>query len=640
MRESNRPTQQPPTFAATVPKAPKSLNRRELLGTAVAAAVTGAAAPSSSAKADPGPGQVGQVLGRRSTGNSVFKERAVQDYHRNMAEFGGRMSALNGGLLQTFARGVPWQFEILIVGSGYGASISAARIASRLKPGSRLGVLERGREWVQGTFPDRLPDVLEESRQDLIGKNKGEIRKPTGLFNIHQFEEISILSGCGLGGSSLINANVAFRPDADVFTQNVWPVALRNRAYLEPYYDLAEYELGVAREPFDHTHKMVAQRKACEYLAASGANYEAAKLTLTRAESCELPVLNRQGLVQRACIDCGDCLSGCNVGAKNTLAQNYLPVARRAGAEFYTQTEVHRIEKMDGYYRVYFTHFADDGEGGYANCHGMTTTRVLILGAGSLGSSEILMRSQSPALQLSPRLGCGWTGNGDALGFIRKSQYPTGIGGFSAFCTDRAKVGPTIQSNLTYPNRSLAGRVLIQDGAAARAYGNALGILKRDLDLDQTLVLLGMGHDGAAGKMFLDERGYAQVSWPMLLESDYRKLIRGEFARVAKALGGEYEYLKIFGDRMISVHPLGGCGMADDPACGVVNHKGQVFDGRYGGDAAALTGEARVHTGLYVIDGAMLPTSIACNPLLTISALAERCAQHLVVQPELADLFA
>ncbi len=615
------------------------ISRRKALqvgSLAAGGAIANAVSPNV-ARADPGPGEIGEIAGRRTTGDSLFKQRAIRDYQHNMAPFGGRMSASPDRLLQTFPRGVPWQFDVLVVGSGYGASISAARIAARLKPSYRLGVLERGKEWTPGTFPDRLPEVLDEARTDLLGKNKGSIRNPTGLFNIAQFEELTILSGCGLGGSSLINANVAYRPDADVFGQAVWPAALRDRDYLEPYFDRTEGELGVAREPRDHTYKMVAQRKAWEYLRQSGASYEAANLTLTRAPSSDLPVLNRQGLVQRACRDCGDCLSGCNVGAKNTLAQNYLPMARRAGAEFFTQTEVHRIEKIDNYYRVHYTHYAGDG---YQSCHGVTTARVLILGAGSLGSSEILMRSAAPTLELSGRLGCSWTGNGDALGFIRKSQYPTGIGGFSAYPTDRAKVGPTIQTNLTYPNRSLAGRVLIQDGAAPRAYANALGLLKRDLDLDQTLVLLGMGHDGAGGRMSLDEHGFAKISWPELLDSDYRKLIRGEFTRVAEALGGEYEYLKIFGNRMISVHPLGGCGMSDDPACGVVNHKGQVFDTQYGGDADTASGQARVHQGLYVIDGAMLPTSIACNPLLTISALAERCADHILIEPSLADLFA
>ena len=111
-------------------------------------------------------------------------------------------------------------------------------------------------------------------------------------------------------------------------------------------------------------------------------------------------------------------------------------------------------------------------------------------------------------------------------------------------------------------------------------------------------------------------------------------------AEVAEAVGGEYEYLKIFGDRMISVHPLGGCAMAESPAYGVVNHQGQVFDGQFGGDASGPEGQARVHSGLYVMDGAMLPTSIACNPLLTITALAERCAAHLVTDPQWSELFA
>ncbi len=548
------------------------------------------------------------------------------------------MSAAPERLLTAYHRGTPWQFDVLIVGSGYGASISAARIAPRLRPGCRLGVLERGREWIPGTFPDRLPEVLDESRLELLGKRKGQVHKPTGLFNVQQFEQLTILSGSGLGGSSLINANVAIRPDRDVFTQSVWPALLRDRAYLDPYYELAEYELGVAREPWDHTHKMRAQRAAWERLASCGASYEAANLTLTRGHA-GLPIMNRQGLIQRPCLDCGDCLTGCNVGAKNTLAFNYLPIARSAGAEFFTQTEVHRIQRCDDHYLVHFTYHRENPDGSFTSCHGTTSTRVLILGAGSLGSSEILLRSEANNLRFSNQLGCRWTGNGDALGFIRESKHPTGIGGYSAYPTDRAPVGPTIQSNLTYPNRSLAGRVLIQDGSAARAYANSIGVLMRDLNLDQLQILLGMGHDGAEGRMTLDEHGYARIDWPGLLESDYRRLIRGEFKRVADALGGEYKYLKIFGDKMISVHPLGGCGMSDDPNCGVVNHKGQVFDAMYGGDVDPNTGQARVHPGLYVIDGAMLPTSIACNPFLTISALAERSADQMVAETTLADLF-
>ena len=161
-----------------------------------------------------------------------------------------------------------------------------------------------------------------------------------------------------------------------------------------------------------------------------------------------------------------------------------------------------------------------------------------------------------------------------------------------------------------------------------------------DPRMENTQILLGMGHDGTEGRITLDEKGFGKVSWPGLLESDYRKLIRSEFEQIAIALGGKYRYLKIFGDKMISVHPLGGCAMADDPLHGVVNDKGQVFDGRAGGDLDYQTGLPRVHQGLYVVDGAVLPTSIACNPLLTISALAERASDLMLDEPSFADLFA
>jgi len=613
-----------------------AMNRRSairLSATAIAAATC------SVARADVPASTLGTMLSRRQTGGSHYKATAISDYHANMAEFGGQISAPVERLLVPVPRQSPFQFEVLIIGSGYGASISAARLAAALRPGARLGVLERGREWIPGTHPDRLKEVTGASRLELMGRNKGETNDPTGLFDVRQFEEITILAGSGLGGSSLINANVAYRPDADIFHQSMWPQLLRDRVYLDPYFELAIAELGAKVEPLDYSSKMLAQRIAAERLAQRGARFEPALLTVSRSQQNGLPIINRQRIRQRACIDCGDCLSGCNVGAKNTLAMNYIPMARRSGAEFFTQTEVHRIEKLNVGYRVHFTVSRSNGDGTFVRCPGSTTTRVLILGAGSLGSSELLLRSQSACLQLSQRLGFGWTGNGDALGFITKSQCRTGVAGQSAYEAPCPPVGPTIQTNVTYPYRPLAGRVLIQEGAASRAYANAIGTLMLDPKMEHTQILLGMGHDGAEGRITLDERGFGQVNWPGLLESDYRRLIRSEFEQIARALGGQYRFLKIFGDKMISVHPLGGCAMADDPLHGVVNHKGQVFDGCNGGDLDYQTGAPRVHSGLYVVDGAILPTSIACNPMLTISALAERASDLLLDEPEFADLF-
>ncbi|XZE18986.1 GMC family oxidoreductase N-terminal domain-containing protein [Pirellulaceae bacterium SH449] len=617
----------------------EKISRRDLLlrsagvvAGSLTAAATGRAAP-------PTPGPNSPPSNRKST-DSDFKRTARADYGKSLQHYGGQLQANPRWLFQMPFDGKPYQFDVLVVGSGYGAAITAARLSEKMRSGTRIGVLERGREWVPGNFPDTLKDVMSESRLHLFGRKQRRLQNPTGLFQVLQCDDIAVLSGSGLGGSSLINANVAIRPDSDVFLQTQWPNALRDMGVIDPYYDITSHVLGVRVEPHDWTHKMRAQRLAVERLQNYGLHYEAAALTIVRSGPNHLPVMNQHGMLQRSCIDCGDCLTGCNVGAKNTLVTNYLPIARRNNTMMFTQTEVREVEKCDGFWRVRFLYFDRKEDGSHEEYEGFVTTRILVLGAGSIGSSEILMRSQSECLDFSRQLGCNWTGNGDALGFIRKTDCPTCVAGSSAYEHEGVRSGPTIQTNVTTPNYpNLFDRTLVQEGVAARAYTNVLKLLMRDLDLDQTQILLGMGHDRQEGKLILEDNGNASVSWPGLTKSDYRRMIREQFSRIAHAHGGQYKYLKLFGDKMISVHPLGGCGMSDDPRSGVVNHKGQVYDTACGGDIAPQTGEFRIHEGLYVCDGAILPTAIACNPFLTISALAERNSQLLALEPKYADIF-
>ncbi|MGB7326688.1 MAG: GMC family oxidoreductase [Rubripirellula sp.] len=586
------------------------------------------------------------IVDRRRTGTSEFKKRAIADHAENMKPLGGSLARHGQALFHQSRNAAtgPWDFDIIVIGSGYGASICAARLAMAKQSGVRLAVLERGREWIPGTFADTFAGAMKQSRYQMLGPNKKTIDNPIGLFNAMQNDEVNVLSGNGLGGSSLINANVAIRPDADCFNQTDWPAALRDRRVLDPFYERASWELDARVESIDASPKMRSQRLAAKRLEGCGVKFEPAALTVTRSnKNNTAAIINRQGLRQRGCIDCGDCTAGCNVGAKNTLAMNYLPLARRYGAEIYTHTEVVRIEKICDHYQIHFNNFHPDREGKLCTRSGTITSRMVIVGAGSIGSNEILLRSRSAGLPVSDRIGHRWTTNGDAVGFVRKSDHLTNIGGFSAFAKDGCSVGPTIQTNLTYPDRPhLSQRVLIQDGSVSRSYANVLGLLMQDMDLDQTLVMLGMGHDGTAGRVVLGDDGLGSVKWPGLKDSPYRKLIRREFAKVAAAHGGKYKYLKIFGDNLITVHPLGGCGMADDPRNGVVDDRGRVFDVSRGGQRDAATGfeTPSVHTGLYIADGSIIPTSIGCNPLMTISALAERIAEQISGDPAHADLFA
>lgn len=551
-----------------------------------------------------------------------------------MQPYGGSLSQPLPLLQNSAPTNGPWQYDVLIIGSGYGGAVCAARLSAALAPGHRLAVLERGREWTPGTFPDNRATAAPQSRFDLISPRKNKIQNPLGLFNSARFNEVNVLSGNGLGGGSLINANVAYRPDWEVFQNGDWPDELADYVHLAPYYDRAEWELGARREHGWHTPKMRIQAQAAERLAVCGAAFAPARTTVTRGNGC-LPLINPQGVYQRPCIDCGDCTSGCNVGAKNSLAMNYLPLARRYGAHIFTQCEAQHLEKRDGYYRVHYKHYYDRNCNDLAVEPGCVSARIVILSGGSLGSTELLLRSQSPCFAFSPCLGARWTANGDAIAFIRDIPECTNIGGHGVYDPQQTPVGPTIQTNTNFPSRPLQSRILIQEGSIARSYANVLGAILQDVKLDSTMLLFAMGHDGAAGRIELDELGLATVRWPGLEQSAYRQAVQAEFGRFATALQGNYKIIRLFGDNLITVHPLGGCVMANHPRRGVVNHAGQVFDPT----TESFNHSAGVHAGLYVADGAIMPSSLGVNPFITIAALSERIAEQIRTDRQYADLF-
>ena len=263
---------------------------------------------------------------------------------------------------------------------------------------------------------------------------------------------------------------------------------------------------------------------------------------------------------------------------------------------------------------------------------------MVVIGAGSPGSTEILLSSQNDEFEFSPALGYNWSGNGDTIGFVIDMPGPTHIGGYGAYDTPncRAGAGPTVQSSLNYySNLDLHRRLLIQDAAIPRGVGNLFTVLLGDKELNKSMVMLGMGHDGAHGRVIKRDGRY-QIKWPGLRDSDYRKMVFKEFERLAAAHGGTYKRLKAFGYNLVTVHPLGGCGMSDDPAFGTTNHLGQVFDGS---DKSNRNGDAMVHHGLYVADGSVIPTALGVNPYMTIGAISERISNHIVNNPIHADLF-
>lgn len=621
----------------------KKIKRRSFIKGAAGAAVAGLATGTAGAREKSGNGLV-QIGKRTRTRDTPLKQQAARDYETSLASFGGRLASPIRDLFVTaknYRDQVP--FAVTVIGSGYGSSITAAKLSRHLGDNHRICILERGKEWVPGSFPDTFPNVSGNARANITGPTRGQVTQPLGLFNVSFNDEVNILVGSGLGGGSLINASIALRPHAEVFQQSAWPVALRDGGVLSPYYDSVAHALSLSRTPFDQTPKVRVRRLAAQRLSQNAEFFDRSNVSVMYDyRHLDQTMRNRQGMIQRPCTLCGDCINGCNVGAKNTLAMNYLPVARHNGTEMYTQVEVKSIDKMDGYYRINME-YVDDSNNKVTRHPVSINSRIVVVGAGSPASAAILLDSQSSNFEFSPFLGQGWSSNGDTIGFAVGLKPGTNIGGYGAFETERPPVGPTVQTSLNfYRDVELKKRLLIQDAALPRGVSNLFTALLGDPSLDRSMVMLGMGHDTAEGFM-VKKAGRWQVKWEGLKDSEYRKMVFREFERLAAAHGGKYKRLKAFGDNLVTVHPLGGCRMSDDPRYGTVNHLGQVYDGHgggYAGMSACGSGAAAVHPGLYVADGSLMPTALGVNPYMTIGALSERVASHIVTNPAYADLFA
>jgi cholesterol oxidase len=528
-------------------------------------------------------------------------------------------------------------FDVLVIGSGYGGAVCAARLAAQRRPGVRIGLLERGREWVPGTFPQHLlrfnpltPFLIR--RTSWMGEQRPQ--NPLGLFGFYD-GDVQVVIGSGLGGASLTNCAVVLEAEERVFRQPAWPKELRARDTLRPYYERARQMLTPQTTPEDRlTPKLGIHLKTAATLKAErlwDADAYRAPLAITFASRT-----NAQGMRQQACVQCGDCVTGCNVGAKHSLDMNYLPLAWSAGARLFTQVDVSTIEKRDGFYQVDYVLRPEAARPGRVEAGSVTAT-VVVLAAGTMGSNAILLRSrQETGLATSTWLGKGFSANGNYLGFV-DYQYAVppvqtnSAGAGVAAGAPANPVGAYIEGVIDFRrgSRPLEHRVLIEDMSQASSLAGGVALLTL-ADLRRAMTLLGIGHDRAEGEIRL-EGGTPTVRWPDYDQQPSHAQVARLMAQYAGATGGRYE---IFAPaKNYTAHPLGGCRMGESAATGVVNHRGQVFD--------ASTGERTraVHAGLYVADASIMPTALGNNPLLTITALAERVAELIVTDPRHATLF-
>jgi cholesterol oxidase len=523
------------------------------------------------------------------------------------------------------------QYDVIIIGSGYGGGVSAARLA---RAGKRVAVIERGREVRTGEFPSRFPELRNEMR--VTGK-KMSGGSPTGLYDVRLGDDMHVLVGSGLGGGSLVNAAVALRPDERVFQDPVWPGPIRQDPTLDEGYRRARRWLRPNADP------KAAEQTKYQALDAGSRAVGPRPIAPTVAISFD-DTTNPAGISQAACTRCGDCCAGCNVGAKNTVATTYLPEAVRHGAACFTELKVDHIAKdADGLWHVAIA--PTDGKALPDGVPATVTAPMVILAAGSLGSTEILLRSKAKGLEVSDQVGQRFSANGDIIAFgygVDRDVRAVGVG--HPVKAELAPVGAAVSGQIEIDDETeLANEMRIQEGVLPSALapvlpvmfvpnGRLLGALKSLISgvyegpFARLQTFFAVSHDSASGQMNLVDDKLA-IHWPDAKDEMVYKRLDEKLTDLVEGLGGSYIKNPLAGSVMghqpATAHPLGGTPMGEDRTSGAVDHMGRVFS------TAPGTGDTSVHEGLYVIDGSIIPRSLGVNPLLTITALAERAMLHI-----------
>ena len=295
-------------------------------------------------------------------------------------------------------------YHAVVVGSGYGGAIAASRLA---RAGKQVCLLERGREKWPGEYPDTKSEIAREAQFDTLQKHVGS---RLAMFDFHVNQDMNVLVGCGLGGTSLINASVALEVDERVWEKPAWPPEVRadRDTRIKKGCHLAREMLRPNPYPDDAPPlpKLRSLEKSAAFIGRQDRFYRPPiNINFERFENDT----NHVGVTQYPDDLSGDDVSGSNSTGKNTTLMNYIPDAWNHGAEIFTEVRVQYLERQDGRWLVHYQPFVE-GRRKFDAPTLFLTADIVVLAAGCLGSTEILLRSQAKGLPLSSRLGEDFTG--------------------------------------------------------------------------------------------------------------------------------------------------------------------------------------------------------------------------------------
>ncbi|WP_436737206.1 GMC oxidoreductase [Streptomyces sp. BBFR102] len=533
-----------------------------------------------------------------------------------------------------------YDYDVLVVGSGFGGAVSALRLTEK---GYRVGVLEAGRRFTRESLPRNSWDLRNYLWAPALGL--------FGIQRIHLLGNVMVLAGAGVGGGSLNYANTLYVPPKPFFTDPQWGAVTDWQDELRPYYDQARKMLGVRLNPT--TTPSDVHLKAAAEKMGFGDTFHMAPVGVffgdgrdatgaSRAKPGEEvpdPYFGGAGPSRRACNECGECMTGCRHGAKNTLNENYLYLAEKAGATIHPMTSVVAV--------------TEDSRGGFAvrtlptnakrKGRGRTfTARRVVLAAGTYGTQTLLHRMKDTGLlpRLSDKLGTLTRTNSEGLvgaqttdrryrkaHGVRKADFTKGVaitssvhpndsthiepvrygrksnamGGLTVlqvpYAEDSSRVAGFLANCARHPllvlrslsNRRWSERTII--GLVMQSLDNSLTTYRKPKGLGKGLLTARQGH-GAPNPTQIKEAGEAATA------------IAAEINGFAGSNIGELV------GTPLTAHFLGGCPIGATADEGVIDPYHRLYG----------------HPGITVVDGSAVSANLGVNPSLTITAQAERAA--------------
>ncbi|MEU1704530.1 GMC family oxidoreductase [Streptomyces sp. NPDC005706] len=535
-----------------------------------------------------------------------------------------------------------YDYDVIVIGSGFGGSVSALRLTEK---GYRVGVLEAGRRFTRDSLPRNSWDLKNYLWAPRLGMY--------GIQRIHLLGNVMVLAGAGVGGGSLNYANTLYVPPKAFFDDPQWRGITDWQQELKPYYDQAQRMLGVrlnpTMTPSDVHLKAAAERMGVGdtfHLAPVGVFFGDGKDADGAAqgrpgEQVDDPYFGGAGPARNACTECGECMTGCRHGAKNTLNENYLYLAEKAGAVVHPMTTVVSV--------------TDDSRGGYAIATLPTdekkkgegrlfSARKVVVAAGTYGTQTLLhrMKAGGQLPRISARLGDLTRTNSEALVGAQtdnrryrkatgeqRADFTRGVAITSSIHPDDSTHIEPVRygkgsnsmgglSILQVPYAEGSSRVLAWLANAARhpllvarslsnrrwSERTIIGLVMQSLDNSLTTYL----KPGGVGKGLLTARQGHGAPNPKQIKaaSEAATVLAEEINGFPGSNVGE-----LMGTPL-TAHFLGGCPIGDSPETGVIDPYHRLYG----------------HSGISVVDGAAVSANLGVNPSLTITAQAERAMSY------------